>query len=115
MLKSIVKKGMIGVLVGIILVIVASVTHFPPMFQAMFFIYAILGAVVFILLDAPSMNRIEGGKAVVALVLFYVVLSGVYIAGASLWPQYDPEVEKGKIKKFSRRSEPRPTWGNRRS
>ena len=100
MLKSIVKKGMIGVLVGIILVIVARLTHFPPMFQAMFFIYAILGAVVFILLDAPSMNRIEGGKAVVALVLFYVVLSGVYIAGASLWPQYDPEVEKGKIKKI---------------
>jgi len=28
------------------------------------------------------------------------VLSGVYIGGASFWPQYDPEDEKGKIEKL---------------
>jgi cytochrome c553 len=37
---------------------------------------------------------------VVALVVFYVILCAVYIAGASLWPQYDPEDEKGKIEKI---------------
>lgn len=100
LVKSILKKGMIGVLVGVILALVAKFTHFPLVFQAMFFVYAMLGAVVFILLDAPSMQRVEGWKAVVALVLFYVGLSGVYVAGASLWPQFDPEIEKGKIVKI---------------
>ena len=98
--RNIIKKGVIGVLVGIVLVAVAKATHFPLVFQVMFFIYAMLGAGVFILLDAPSLNRLEGVKAVVGLVLFYLVLSGVYIGGATSLPQYDPEIEKGKIEKL---------------
>lgn len=98
--RNIIKKGIIGVLLGIILVGVAKATHFPFVFQVMFFIYAMLGAGVFILLDAPSLNRLEGIKAIIGLVLFYLVLSGVYIGGASGLPQYDPEVEKGKIEKI---------------
>ena len=38
----------------------------------------------------------------IALLVFYVVLCTVYIAGASLWPQYDPDDEKGKIVKLLR-------------
>ena len=98
--RNIIKKGIIGVLLGIILAGVAKATHFPFVFQVMFFIYAMLGAGVFILLDAPSLNRLEGIKAIIGLVLFYLVLSGVYIGGASGLPQYDPEVEKGKIEKI---------------
>ncbi len=98
--RNIIKKGVIGVIVGIVLMGVARATHFPFVFQVMFFLYAILGAGVFILLDAPSLHRLEGMKAVVGLVLFYLVLSGVYIGGASGLPQYDPEVEKGKIEKI---------------
>ena len=98
--RNIIKKGIIGVLLGIILAGVARLTHFPFVFQVMFFIYAMLGAGVFILLDAPSLNRLEGIKAIIGLVLFYLVLSGVYIGGASGLPQYDPEVEKGKIEKI---------------
>ncbi|RMH06696.1 MAG: cytochrome c [Nitrospirae bacterium] len=98
--RVVVKKLVFGVLVGIVLVVVAKLTHFPPVFQVMFFIYAMLGAFVFILLDAPSMKRLEGSKAVVGLILFYVIISGVYIAGATWLPQYDPEVEKGKIEKL---------------
>ena len=94
------KKGVLGVLIGILLVVVAKATHFPEIFQVMFFIYAMLGAFVFILLDAPSMNRLEGGRAIVGLLLFYVIISGVYIGGASSLPQYDPEIEKGKIEKI---------------
>ena len=100
LIRNIIKKGVIGVIVGIVLVAVARATHFPLVFQIMFFIYAMLGAGVFILLDAPSLNRLEGIKAIVGLVLFYLVLSGVYIGGASGLPQYDPEIEKGKIEKL---------------
>jgi len=99
LIRSIMKKGVVGVVVGIILVVVARATHFPEVFQFMFFLYAMLGALVFILLDAPAMPRLEGVKAVISLIIFYVVLSGAYIGGASILPQYDPEIEKGKITK----------------
>ena len=97
--KSVLKKTTIGIIIGVILVVVAQQTHFPQIFQIMFFIYAMLGALVFILLDAPPMKRLEGVKAVAALLVFYVLLSGMYIAGASILPQYDPTIEAGKIEK----------------
>ena len=73
------------------------------MFQAMFVAYVALGLVVFLLLDAPPMKRLSGWAAVPALVGFYLVLSAIYIGGASSLPQYDPEVEKGKIEKILKR------------
>ena len=82
--KSVLKKTTIGIIIGAILVVAAQQTHFPPVFQIMFFIYAMLGALVFILLDAPPMKRLEGFKALGALIVFYVLLSGMYIAGASI-------------------------------
>jgi len=97
--KSVLKKTTIGIIIGVILVIAAQQTHFPLVFQVMFFIYAMLGALVFILLDAPPMKRLEGVKAVAALLVFYVLLSGMYIAGATILPQYDPTIEAGKIEK----------------
>ena len=103
LIKNILKKGIVGIIIGVILVFVAKATHFPFVFQVMFFMYAMLGAFVFILLDAPSMKRLEGVKAVIGLLLFYVILSGVYIGGASSFPQYDPEIEKGKIEKLLKR------------
>ena len=103
LMGNIIKKGTVGVIIGIILVVIAKMTHFPFVFQVMFFLYAILGALVFILLDAPSMNRLEGGKAAIGLVVFYLILSGVFIGGASGLPQYDPEVEKSKIDKILER------------
>lgn len=99
-LKSIARKTAVGVLVGVILVGAARALAFPAVFQAMFFLYAILGAAVFILLDAPAIKPLSDMKALVALVLFYLVVSGVYIGGASLLPQYDPDDEKGKIEKL---------------
>ncbi|HJR78229.1 MAG TPA: cytochrome c [Nitrospiraceae bacterium] len=94
---NIIKKTVVGVIVGAILFGVTNALGFPFVFQAMFFAYAILGAVVFILLDAPSLRPFSGGKAVGALMVFYLVLCVVYIAGGSLWPQFDPEDEQGKI------------------
>ena len=97
--KSVLKKTTIGIIIGAILVVAAQQTHFPFIFQVMFFLYAMLGSAVFILLDAPPMKRLEGIKAVAALLVFYVLLSGMYIAGASILPQFDPTIEAGKIEK----------------
>ena len=99
-LKSVLKKGASVIVLGGILVGAGMALDFPPVFRAMFFVYAMLGAAVYILLDAPSLRPAGGAKAVAALIGFYVVISGVYIVGASLLPQYDPEDEKGKIEKL---------------
>ena len=98
--RNVIKKGVVGLVLGVIFVVVAKALAFPPVFQAMFFAYAMLGAAVFILLDAPPLKPVSGVKALITLVVFYAVLSVVYVGGASLWPQYDPEVEKGKIIKL---------------
>jgi mono/diheme cytochrome c family protein len=99
-IKNIVKKVVVGGIVGAVLFGAATALGFPPIFRYMFVAYATLGTVVFILLDAPTLPTFGGIKALVALLVFYLVLSVVYIGGASLWPQYDPEDEKGKIAKI---------------
>ncbi len=100
LLKNVAIKGTSGLVIGLLLGGSAALLGFPFIFQAMFFCYAMLGAAVFTLLDAPSLKPISGIKAVAALVAFYMILSGVYIVGASLWPQYDPNDEKEKIDKL---------------
>jgi hypothetical protein len=97
---GIVKKGTAGVIIGVLLAAGARALDFPLVFQVMFFIYAMLGAAVFILLDAPTVKPMSGAKALVTLLVFYAVISGAYIVGASLLPQYDPQDEKGKIEKL---------------
>jgi hypothetical protein len=99
-MANVIKKAVIGLIVGGVLFGITKALDFPTVFQLMFFAYAILGAVVFILLDAPSLKPLGGVKALVALLVFYVVLCVAYIAGASLWPQYDPEDDKGTIEKI---------------
>ncbi len=66
----------------------------------MFFAYAILGAVVFIFSMRRRSSLMSGIKSVVVFVAFYIVLCTAFISGASMWPQYDPEDEKGKIDKI---------------
>ena len=97
---NVMKKLAIGLVVGGALVGIARALEFPFVFQMMFFGYAMLGAAVFMLLDAPSLKTMSGVKSVIALVVFYIVLCTVFIAGASMWPQFDPEDEKGKIAKI---------------
>src|SRR6188508_2849728 len=97
---NVIKKVVVGLIVGGALFGITKALDFPTVFQLMFVAYALLGTAVFLLLDAPSLKPVGGVKAGGALVVFYVVLCVVYIAGASLWPQYDPEDEKGKIEKI---------------
>ena len=96
-----IKRLFLGGVAAVVLFLLTKfVFHFPLVFQIMFVLYAGLGTVVFILLDAPAMSPFSGVKAVVALVAFYAVISGTFIAGANFLPQYDPTVEKGKIDKI---------------
>jgi mono/diheme cytochrome c family protein len=97
----IVKRGIQGGVTAVVFWLASRyLFHFPPVFQAMFVLYAILGTGVFILLDAPPLAPVSGVKAAALLAGFYGVISLVYIAGASALPQYDPMVEKGKIEKI---------------
>ncbi len=86
--------------IGIGLWIITGALGFPRVFQYMFSFYALLGFVVFVILDLPPMKEITGGKAILALVIFYIACSAVYVAASNFLPQYDPEWEKGKIAKI---------------
>ncbi len=96
----VISRTAVGVVVASVVYIAARLLHFPPVFQIMFVFYAFLGTLVYILLDAPPLPPLGGMKALIALVVFYAVISGVFIAGAYVLPQYDPQVEKGKIDKI---------------
>lgn len=89
-----------GLAAVVILLLTRFVFHFAPIFQGMFMLYVGLGTVVFILLDAPTVSPFGGVKALVALVVFYALLAGTFVAGANFLPQFDPMVEKGKIDKI---------------
>jgi mono/diheme cytochrome c family protein len=97
---NVIKKLSIGLVAGIALVGISRALEFPFVFQMMFFGQALFGAAVFILLDAPSVRTMSGTKSVIATVAFYIVLCTVFVSGASMWPQFDPEDEKGKIAKI---------------
>lgn len=97
-----VRKVVIAAILGVVTWIASGLLGFPLVFQIMFIIYVGLGLMIFLLLDAPPLPYLSGGKAVAALLGFYVVISGAYILGASALPQFDPEDEKGKIDKLLR-------------
>ncbi|MBI3806998.1 MAG: c-type cytochrome [Nitrospirae bacterium] len=97
---NVIKKLLIGLVVGGVLVGLSRWLEFPFVFQMMFFGQAMFGAAVFMLLDAPSVRTMSGAKSVIAVVVFYIMLCTVIISGASMWPQFDPEDEKGKIAKI---------------
>lgn len=100
-LFQIIKWKLVGsAAVGVALWVAAGALGFPPVFQWMFVFYAFLGFVVFVMLDLPPMKEITGGKAVVALVVFYIGCSAVYVGASHLLPQYDPAWEKDKIDKI---------------
>ena len=97
------KKIIVAAVLAFVTWFGSGALGFPHVFQVMFVAYVALGLAVFLLLDAPPMTRLSGWAAAAVLVGFYLVLSAIYIVGASAWPQYDPEVEKGKIEKILKR------------
>lgn len=100
---NIFKKLGIGLVIGGVLVGIARSQEVPFDFQLLFMIIALIGAVLFMLLDAPSIGAMSGGKSLVAVAVFWVLLITVCFAGASLLPQFDPEDERAKITKLLER------------
>lgn len=95
-----IRKFVIASLVAVAAWFISGWLDFPRVFQTMFVLYAALGLLIFLLLDAPPLRSLSGWGAALALVGFYVLLSGAYIFGAMALPQYDPENEKDKIDKL---------------
>lgn len=100
-LFDIIKWKLVGsVVIGAVLWFASGAFEFPLVFRIMFVLYAILGFFIFVLLDLPPMPELSGGKAIVALLVFYVLCSAVYTGAGVYLPQFDPEWEKGKIQKI---------------
>jgi mono/diheme cytochrome c family protein len=90
-------KLIVSLLLGAVLWFASGTMEFPTVFRVMFVLYAVLGFIVFVLLDLPPMPEFSGGKAIGALLIFYLLCSAIYAGAGSFLPQYDPEWEKGKI------------------
>src|SRR5438132_5488007 len=92
-----IRKLIIAALLIPIVWLGSAAMHFPRLLQVMLMIYILLGLGVFLLLVAPSLPRVDGWKAVAALVAFYLVISTAYILGAAYLPEYDLPVEVRRI------------------
>lgn len=97
---NIFNKLGVGLVVGGVLVAIAHSQELPVSFQLLFFIISLVGAMVFILLDARPVGTMSGGKSLFAVIAFWVFMLTVSVAGPSLLPQFDPEDEKAKIGKL---------------
>jgi cytochrome c553 len=97
---NIFNKLGLGLVVGGVLVAIAHSQELPFSFQLLFFIISLVGAIVFILLDARPLGTMSGGKSLLAVLTFWIFLLTVSVAGPSLLPQFDPEDEKVKIGKL---------------
>ncbi|NJL15961.1 MAG: c-type cytochrome [Nitrospira sp.] len=91
---------------GIALVVAGAVVTFahsqevPTDFQVLWAIFSMIGALVFMVLDAKPLATMSGGKSFLAVAAFWILIVTVCIAGASLLPQFDPEDEREKISKL---------------
>lgn len=97
---NIFKKLGIGLVVGGVLAGITRSQDVPLDFQLLFFIFSLIGAIVFMLLDARPLSTMSGGKSLFAVIAFWILMVTVCVAGASLLPQFDPDDEKEKIDKL---------------
>ncbi len=97
---NIFNKLGLGLVVGGVLVAIAHSQELPFSFQLLFFIISLVGAMVFILLDARPLGAMSGGKSLFAVIAFWIFMVTVSVAGPSLLPQFNPEDEKTKIGKL---------------
>ena len=97
---NIFKNLVIGLVVGGVLIGIARSQEVPAGFQVLFFVISLIGAMVFILLDARPLSTMNGGKSLLAVIAFWIFMLTVSVAGPSLLPQFDPEDEKAKIGKL---------------
>lgn len=66
---------------------------FPMVYRMAFTGYAVLGFIVYVVLDLPPMKPLTGWQAGVGILVFYLMLSGGYIVAGNMLPQFEPEIE----------------------
>jgi mono/diheme cytochrome c family protein len=102
-------KLVVAAAVGAALWVVSGQVGFPEIFQWMFAGYALLGFVVFVILDAPAMKTLSGWRAGIGIIVFYLICSALYVAASSFLPQFQSENEvegiARKMEKFTRSAE----------
>jgi len=107
--RIILPKLIVAAVAGALLWFGSGQLGFPAIFQWMFAGYAVLGFVVFVLLDAPALKTQSGWKAGLGIVAFYLICSAVYVTASSLLPQFDSAHEVAgigrKLEKFKRSPE----------
>lgn len=94
------KKFGIALVVAGVVVAFAHSQEVPKDFQLLWAIFVMIGALVFMVLDAKPLATMSGGKSFLAVAAFWILIVTVCIAGASLLPQFDPEDEREKISKL---------------
>jgi cytochrome c2 len=82
-----------AVIAGVALWVISGALGFPRVFQWMYVSYAIMGFLVFVVLDAPGGRPLSGWKAGVGIIIFYLICSIVLVSAGTLLPQFEPEVE----------------------
>ena len=96
---NVIKKVVIGLIVGGALFGITRALEFPPVFQWMFFAYALLGTAVFVLLDAPSQAGRRGQSPWRARSVLHCALRRLHRRGVSLAAVRSGR-RKGKIEKI---------------
>lgn len=86
-------KFVVAVLVGAGLFFGSGAAGFPFVYQCAFSGYAVLGFIVYVVLDAPPMRPLSTLGAVIAIGVFYLVLSVGFIVAGNVLPQFEPEHE----------------------
>ena len=91
---QIIRWKLIGtVLVGAGLFFGAGAAGFPFVYQCTFSGYALLGFIVYVVLDAPPMKPLSGWAAGLAIAVFYLILSVGFIVLGNVLPQFETEKE----------------------
>jgi mono/diheme cytochrome c family protein len=90
-------KLVAAVIAGVALWVISGALGFPRIFQWMYVSYAFLGFLVFVLLDAPGGEPLTGWKAILGIVIFYLICSAVLVTAGTLLPQFDPRLEMAGI------------------
>jgi hypothetical protein len=97
-------KLLIAVIAGAALWYLSGLAGFPPHYQNLFASYALLGFVVYTVLDAPPLSARTGWQAGLMIAVFYIIISVGYVVAGNFLPQFisQDEVEgiERKTSKF---------------
>ncbi len=93
------RKAIIAIIALPSVWIISYLLGFPILFRWMFAVYVVVIFLFFLLLDAPAMERRKRGG--LSILLTFLIGSVVYTVIGVGFPQYDPKIEREKIRKLT--------------